>query len=413
MKKKGFIVKNILKIAIILIYIFSVTIIVTAAPEFSVDPNATDPSPTVIEKFEEIEEPTTPVVNVTEGVEETTAPTVPENITTTESTESQIKEETEQTLTDNTNNETIPPELEEPKPPEQPQKPVENFPVYSPVDEYLYIATDTLNVRKGPSTNHDKIGQLKQNDYIHRIGIYDDNWSVIEYDGQKAFVWSDYLSINKIEKKMGTAGRLTIPTVGVDVALYNASLYGGSQGIVDARDSAAYMQDACGLYNSILIADHWNQGFDAMKRSVPDATKAYIKTSSGTIEYICVANFTGHNTGRDLTDNDYKRITNLYSDGLIMYTCNDHWSNVTITFWAPISSYGRPDTYLPTEPEPEPEATEPEVGEPTPDPTTEPTEAPTIEPTPDVTQPAIVPEETSPDETHPPEETFPPAHPDE
>ena len=265
----------------------------------------------------------------------------------TESTESQIKEETKQTLTDNTNNETIPPELEEPKPPEQPQKPVENFPVYSPVDEYLYVSTDTLNVRKGPSTHHDKIGQLKQNDYIHRIGIYEDNWSVIEYDGQKAFAWSDYLSPNKIEKKMGTAGRLTIPDVGVDVALYNASLYGGSQGIVDAHDSAAYMQDAWGLYNSVLIADHWNQGFDAMKSSVPDATKAYAKTSSGTIEYICVANFTGHNTGRDLTDDDYKRITNLYSDGLIMYTCNDHWSNVTITFWAPMSSYGHPDTYLP------------------------------------------------------------------
>ena len=48
-----------------------------------------------------------------------------------------------------------------------------------------------------------------------------------------------------------------------------------------------------------------------------------------------------------------------------------------------------------------------------PDPTTEPTEAPTIEPTPDVTQPVIELEETSPDETHYPEETFPPAHPDE
>lgn len=367
--------KNILKIAIILIYIFSVTVIVTATPEFSVDPNATDPAPTVIEKFEETEETTSePTITIEEnqGVEETPEQTTPnedlkdnttDNMTSTqpddvventkptevpiEVTEPETTEQPEEEEFQEPNNETTPPTIEEPDPTEPPQQSVENFPVYSPVDEYLYIATDTLNVRKGPSTNHDKIGQLKQNDYIHRIGIYDDNWSVIEYDGQKSFVWSDYLSPNKVEKKMGTAGRLTIPDVGIDVALYSASLYGGSQGIVDAHDSAAYMQDAWGLYNSILIADHWNQGFGAIKGSVPDATKAYIKTSRGTIEYICVANFTGHNTGRDLTDNDYKRITNLYSDGLIMYTCNDHWSNVTITFWAPISSYGHPDTYLP------------------------------------------------------------------
>ena len=363
--------KNILKIAIILIYIFSVTVIVTAAPEFSVDPNEIDPSPTVIEKFEETEETpseTTVPIEETKVVEETDEPTTPdedlkdnttptqpddvvENTKPTEAqtevTEPETAEQPEEEEFEEPSNETTPPILKEPEPTEPPQQPVENFPVYSPVDEYLYVSTDTLNVRKGPSTNHDKIGQLTQNDYIHRIGICDDDWSVIEYNGQKAFVWSDYLSYNKIEKKMGTAGRLTIPSVGVDVALYNASLYGGSQGIVDAHDSAAYMQDAWGLYNSVLIADHWNQGFDAMKHSVPDVTKAYIQTNSGTIEYICVANFTGHNTGTDLTDNDYKRIVNLYSDGLIMYTCNDHWSNVTIIFWAPMSSYGHPDTYLP------------------------------------------------------------------
>ena len=188
MKKKGFIVKNILKIAIILIYIFSVTIIVTAAPEFSVDPNAIDPSPTVIEKFEETEEtpsePTAPIEE-TKVVEETAEPTTSDedlkdnttNNTTvtqpddiventkptevqTEVTEPETTEQPEAEEFEEPNNETTPPIIEEPESTEPTQQPIENFPVYSPIDEYLYVATDTLNVRKGPSTNHDKIGQV-------------------------------------------------------------------------------------------------------------------------------------------------------------------------------------------------------------------------------------------------------------
>lgn len=59
-------------------------------------------------------------------------------------------------------------------------------------------------------------------------------------------------------------GRFYIPSVDTNVALYT-TVNGDhrSQDIVDAKDSAAYRishHDGCGF-----IADHWNQGFIAIK----------------------------------------------------------------------------------------------------------------------------------------------------
>lgn len=53
-------------------------------------------------------------------------------------------------------------------------------------------------------------------------------------------------------------GRLVIPSVGVNVALFAVV----SQAAADAQDSAAYFP----FKNYMLVADHWNQGFWKIKR---------------------------------------------------------------------------------------------------------------------------------------------------
>jgi uncharacterized protein YraI len=81
------------------------------------------------------------------------------------------------------------------KPQEEPkdEKPVVNF---TTVDEIVY-ATSSVNVRKGPGTEYDKIGALSYSESIKRIGKGDNNWSKVIYNGQEAYVSSNYLSTTK------------------------------------------------------------------------------------------------------------------------------------------------------------------------------------------------------------------------
>lgn len=124
----------------------------------------------------------------------------------------------------------------------------------------------------------------------------------------------------------GALGRWSIPSVGINVACYKS----WEQSVCDAKDSACYFT----LGDMDVIGDHWNQGFNAIKSCTP-GTKAYLETSSGTKTFVCTKIFTGHNTG-NLTDDDYNDISRGYNTGgITCYTCNDHWSNVTIVFFQP------------------------------------------------------------------------------
>lgn len=137
---------------------------------------------------------------------------------------------------------------------------------------------------------------------------------------------------NKPVYTYGSAGRLDIPNVGVGVALNNADLYKDNvQSIVDAPDSAAFFSFRDRL---MVIADHNNQGFQNIKKvSVGD--RAVVSQETGICDiYVCTRVCReGHNLGADLID-EYGAQVEFNTDGeLIMYTCNDCWQNVTITFW--------------------------------------------------------------------------------
>lgn len=191
----------------------------------------------------------------------------------------------------------------------------------NPVD---YTAqTDTLNTAKDLSSVCDS----------------EINNAIQEYKAEQARIAAEKAAAaekakvkNEIASRAGMYGRLTISGTSVNVALISCSLYGNSQVVVDARDSAAFITD----FATVIIADHVNQGFSAMKSAVPGSTKAYINRGDYTDTYICTANFQGHNTGSDLTDASYNSVLNGNPGGLLMYTCNENWQNVTITYWSKI-----------------------------------------------------------------------------
>lgn len=123
----------------------------------------------------------------------------------------------------------------------------------------------------------------------------------------------------------GMYGRLRIPSVGINVAVFSIN----SQATIDARDSAAIY----GGNGGTTIADHQNQGFRAIANCVPGSTVAYIDTPEGTQRYICSVRMTGHNVSTALTDDALNVFT---YGGLIMYTCRDNSYNIWIVCFDPV-----------------------------------------------------------------------------
>lgn len=118
-------------------------------------------------------------------------------------------------------------------------------------------------------------------------------------------------------------GRLYIPDVGIDVALYRSN----KQAVVDRKDSAAYFDLATHPYH-MIVADHWNQGFATLE-DVEEGMEAYITDKDGvTTYYKCVEVLDGHNTGHIITDSRYREVVSR-SD-LLLYTCLDGWKNVRV-----------------------------------------------------------------------------------
>lgn len=213
-----------------------------------------------------------------------------------------------------------------------------------------------LNVRKGPGTEWGKLGVFNINDEVKVTGGCDNGWSRVEYKGEEAYVNSKYLSDTKVEvpkpanvtggnysdtakvaaemaSRPGMTGRLYIPGVGLNVAIFN----GWSQGVIDAGDSAGTYRYGGG---QMMIADHKNQGFSAIKSAVPGQTVAYINNGSTVQAYMCIAKGTGQNTATgvpyDLLDCNGNSLYLQNAGGIGMYTCNSHWSSITYTCWQPI-----------------------------------------------------------------------------
>lgn len=137
----------------------------------------------------------------------------------------------------------------------------------------------------------------------------------------------------------GNIGRLTIPTFGVDVALFDTSLYNfsHSQAIVDAADSAAYISDTIDTYGFIIVGDHDYQSFDAIKQVSP-GTILYIDKGTFVESYVCTDIFVGYNgygNKGGMFDINGNSVKGRNDGGLCLYTCN-YDKTITITFWQPL-----------------------------------------------------------------------------
>lgn len=57
-----------------------------------------------------------------------------------------------------------------------------------------YRTTDVLNVRSGPDTSSEKLGKLASGTAVEYVRAYNEEWAIIRYNGQEAYVASRYLT---------------------------------------------------------------------------------------------------------------------------------------------------------------------------------------------------------------------------
>lgn len=132
----------------------------------------------------------------------------------------------------------------------------------------------------------------------------------------------------------GMVGRLYIPSAGINVGLYSASMSSGTaymQAVTDAADSCAYISGA--IPGAILLADHNTQAFASLT-SIRQGTSGYIIRADRIEKIVATSVLNGHNNG-NLTDNNMNPLGAIAP--YIAYTCMSSWQNVRIVGFSPVN----------------------------------------------------------------------------
>lgn len=87
---------------------------------------------------------------------------------------------------------------QESEPPEDPEEDSDFGVDFTEVSQTVYVVAN-INVRMGPGIQYNSIGNLAYGNVVTRIGIGENGWSMILFNGQTAYVFSVYLSTVKPE----------------------------------------------------------------------------------------------------------------------------------------------------------------------------------------------------------------------
>ncbi len=168
---------------------------------------------------------------------------------------------------------------------EQASQPVELF---SSVNETVY-ATTTVNIRDTYSVNGNQLGSLSTAQSATRTGIGTgeaDGWSRIEFNGQAAYVSSDYLSTVKIETStpsQPSGGGSSTPTSKPSTPTSNPSSGGSSTTQTTPPPSTS---TSSGVTDDNILGDvddrlnAWLATQDLVPGSYENAQNSYVPTIS-------------------------------------------------------------------------------------------------------------------------------------
>lgn len=210
-------------------------------------------------------------------------------------------------------------------------KGIEEAKVVLAKSDFADIAVDSLTAGE----EDEQVAKTKElaatcdDDIAAAVAEYKKEHTPVATSAVSASVPSNESIAAECASRPGMYGRLLIPSVGVNVALFWPQSDADAVAIVDAPDSADIYYNNGGT----TIGDHSNQGFSAIANAVPGSTMAYIVTPNGTLAYRCSGITKGHNDGYLFWD----EAGNLFQyPNLIMYTCRTaDWHNIWIVTWDP------------------------------------------------------------------------------
>lgn len=210
---------------------------------------------------------------------------------------------------------------------------------FSDVENTLYT-TVSLNYRDEPSINGKQLGSLPEGTKVTTYRKCNETgWYEVEIKNEKVFMSGKYLTDKKPnpsetlkdiataarKKGLGSAGRLVVPQVGINVKLKKSR----DQSDCNKKDLACVF----GWGEVTLIADHKHQGFNKIT-SITKNTPIYIVYKDHVDEYKLVAeSMKGIN---DETEIYWKKGTVLdkkFPGKTCMYTCaknSHHGRNIYI-----------------------------------------------------------------------------------
>lgn len=165
--------------------------------------------------------------------------------------------------------------------------------LFSSVNETVY-ATTTVNVRDTYSSSGNQLGSLSTSQSVTRTGIGTGEaagWSRIEFNGQEAYVKSDYLSTIKVEvstpSSSNSSSSTSKPSGGSSTPTSNPSS-GGSSTTHTTPPPSTSSNSSNSSSSSSSYEDYWDSQEDAWLEShgggVPgsaeNADNAYVPTIS-------------------------------------------------------------------------------------------------------------------------------------
>lgn len=110
-------------------------------------------------------------------------------------------------------------------------------------------ATANVNVRSGPSTSYSKLGQLKKGDIIPNDGT-SGKWVKTTYNGQTAYVHSDYLKASSYTDNSNTTTTLLYALQAATIYT-SASAASSAIAYLDRGDSVTYVSDYSTSYYKV------------------------------------------------------------------------------------------------------------------------------------------------------------------
>lgn len=83
--------------------------------------------------------------------------------------------------------------------PEPTPEPTPDEDGFWPCEDSVTVDADTLNVRSGPGTDFEALGSVADGTRLDRTGYSDEGWTRVIYNGETAYVSSDYVVAESAE----------------------------------------------------------------------------------------------------------------------------------------------------------------------------------------------------------------------